>query len=116
MTKFFVIFLIISATCSYASAFGGDISFDTNDAEILNKIEYDLFGKNNFQLSPDEKLTLTEQYLFGVPQAGEFSDRINFISKFLENSQKTKNGTITGYTPPVHIPADFDDTEGFIRH
>ena len=129
MVRFFVLFASVLLFANSAFAFKINYNNDLkNDYRMsnLNRTEAFVMGKNNYNLSPNARLALMEQKLFGTVQSGSFDDRINFINKVLVNSNNeqmssnlnklrklnrikqvfndTFNGSMTGYTPQVYFP------------
>lgn len=123
MIKKFCLLLILSVTAPAIYAQYYNEHYNINDIQNLSRAEYAVFGQNNQNLSPQARLMLTEQRLFGTTQPGNFSNRINFINRVIDNNNNNTfanlnnlkkrnrinyvlneifNGTMTGYSPNIN--------------
>jgi len=136
-TKIIVLTLLLTiGTTAYARDYLNG-TYSSSDMQNLTRAEYAVFGQNNRSLSPNARLMLAEQRLFGTTQPGSFSDRVNFINKTAQDRNRTLanisnlkkrnrinymlneifNGTLTGYTPAVQYPAGaYNRHHPFVYH
>ncbi|MCR5261843.1 MAG: hypothetical protein K6C94_08415 [Candidatus Gastranaerophilales bacterium] len=134
--KIFVLVLLFSVNTSVYALDYLNGTYGSADMQNLSRAEYAVFGQNNRSLSPQTRLMLAEERLFGTTQPGTFSDRVNFINRVAENRNRTYaninnlkkrnrvnylfneffNGTMTGYTPKVYYPVQAGRCNSFVYH
>ena len=122
---------IMSIILSENVAFSGQLS--TVQLNNLNHLERIVLGNNNYYSTPQVRINMIEEQMFGTPQTGSLNERMNFLNSLLQNQNRyystyptypnyrnynNRNifkramnnifgGQVTGYTPQVYLHNSF---------